>query len=76
MRGFLPGFAYQCGVLIAASIDWIEPAMAERMGYGKAMAILACIIFSGAAIITALGRERRGITFGSEIPEAPSNVSA
>ena len=29
VRGFLPGFAYQCGVLIASSIDWIEPKLSE-----------------------------------------------
>jgi len=74
VRGFLPGFAYQCGVLIAASIDWIEPSLAEHMGYAKAMSLMACIIFTSAAIITALGRERKGITFGTEAAANPQIV--
>ena len=65
VRGFLPGFAYQCGVLIAAPIDWIEPSLAEHMGYGKAMAVMAMIIFACAATIAAGGREKKGIAFGN-----------
>jgi SHS family lactate transporter-like MFS transporter len=64
VRGFLPGFAYQCGVMIAASIDWIEPSLAEHMGYGKAMAVMALIIFACAGSIAAMGREKKGIEFG------------
>ena len=63
VRGFLPGFALQSGVLIAASIDWIEPSMAEHMGYAKAMAVLAAVIFIYAGIITSLGRENKGSHF-------------
>ncbi len=65
VRGFLPGFAYQCGVMIAASIDYIEPWMAERMGYAKAMAMLALVVFGCAAAAVAVGREKHGVTFGA-----------
>jgi SHS family lactate transporter-like MFS transporter len=64
VRGFLPGFAYQCGVLLAGSVAYIEALFAERMQYPKAMALVAIIAFTGAIIIVALGRERRGIQFG------------
>ena len=70
VRGFLPGFAYQCGVMIAASIDWIEPTMAKTLGYPRAMALLALIVFAAAATVTALGRERKGVTFGQTAPAA------
>ena len=31
VRGFLPGFSYQCGNLIAASISWLEATLAPRV---------------------------------------------
>ncbi len=64
VRGFLPGFAYQCGVLVASSVAYLEALLATRMSYAKSMAIVAVIVFSGAAIIAWLGRERHGIEFG------------
>jgi SHS family lactate transporter-like MFS transporter len=65
VRGFLPGFAYQCGVLIAGTIAYVEAVLAARTSYSRAMALTAFIVFSVAAVVTALGRERRGITFGA-----------
>jgi SHS family lactate transporter-like MFS transporter len=69
VRGFLPGFAYQCGVLIAGSVAYIEAIFAAHTSYAKSMALTALIVFSLAAIVAGLGRERRGITFGAEIQE-------
>jgi SHS family lactate transporter-like MFS transporter len=65
VRGFLPGFAYQCGVLIASSVAYIEAVFAERTTYANAMALTAVTVFTLGAIVAALGRERRGATFGS-----------
>jgi SHS family lactate transporter-like MFS transporter len=64
VRGFMPGFAYQCGVLLASSVAYIEALLAQRMNYAMAMAATAAIVFAFAAIVTALGREKRGIEFG------------
>ena len=64
VRGFLPGFAYQCGVCLAGSVVYIQTFFAQRTSYSKAMAVTAFIVFSMAAIVTAKGRERRAITFG------------
>jgi SHS family lactate transporter-like MFS transporter len=69
VRGFLPGFAYQCGVLVAGSVAYIEALFAAHTSYAKSMALTALIVFSLAAIVGGLGRERRGITFGAEVPE-------
>jgi SHS family lactate transporter-like MFS transporter len=66
VRGFLPGFAYQCGVLIAGSVAYIEAVFAERTTYARAMALVAFVVFTVAAVVAGLGRERRGITFGSD----------
>src|SRR5437588_2204281 len=67
VRGFLPGFAYQCGVLIAGTIAYIEAVFAAHTSYAKAMALVALVVFSIAAVVAGLGRERRGITFGSSV---------
>jgi SHS family lactate transporter-like MFS transporter len=67
VRGFLPGFAYQCGVLLAGSVGYIEAVFAERMSYASAMSVTAVTVFVGAVLIIALGREQHGIKFGGEL---------
>ena len=75
VRGFLPGFAYQCGVLLAGSVAYIEALFARRVTYPVAMALTAVTVFLGAIIITALGREQRGIHFGGrEVPLAAVEI--
>jgi SHS family lactate transporter-like MFS transporter len=64
VRGFFPGFAYQCGVLIAGSIAFLEALLAERMNYANAMAVTALSVFSLCILVVALGREKKGIEFG------------
>jgi SHS family lactate transporter-like MFS transporter len=64
VRGFLPGFAYQCGVLIAGTVAYIEAVFAARFSYASAMAMTALTVFSLAAIVVSLGREQHAIEFG------------
>src|SRR5262249_33751818 len=64
VRGFLPGFGYQCGVLLASSIVYLEALFAERISYSRAMASVAGIVFTLAIVIAILVRERRGTAFG------------
>jgi SHS family lactate transporter-like MFS transporter len=64
MRGFLPGFAYQCGVLLASSVAYLEAVFAQRTRYSTAMALTVLIVLFTAAAVTALGREQHGIEFG------------
>ena len=66
VRGFLPGFACQCGNLVAASIAWGQAALAERFSYSAVMAASAAIVFVVTIVVAALGRERRGIVFGKQ----------
>jgi len=63
-RGFMSGFTYQCGVLLASAVPYIEAVLAKRMAYSYAMAWTAAIVFSGAIIMIALGHEKHGIQFG------------
>src|SRR5436189_1166464 len=58
VRGFLPGFAYQCGVLLAGTVGYLEAVFAQRMSYAVAMASTAVTAFAGATLSTYLGRER------------------
>lgn len=64
VRGFLPGFAYQCGVLLASVVAYLEARIAAHTTYARAMAWAALTVFLLGAIVTALGRERRGAVFG------------
>src|SRR5262249_16877294 len=64
VRGFLPGFRYQGGVLVAGSVAYIEAVFAGRTSYSVAMASTALTVFLLAAIATACGRERRAVQFG------------
>jgi SHS family lactate transporter-like MFS transporter len=64
VRGFLPGFAYQCGVLLSSSVVWIQAIYAQRTSYASAMAFTAVTVFTAACISIACGRERHGANFG------------
>jgi len=63
VRGFLPGFAYQCGVLLASSVVYLEAIFAEHTAYSNAMALTAVTVFAGGIIVTLAGRERKGRDF-------------
>ncbi len=64
VRGFLPVFAYQCGVLVAGSVVYVEAVFAARFSYTWAMACTAATVFTGCAIIASLGPEKRGVVYG------------
>jgi SHS family lactate transporter-like MFS transporter len=64
VRGFLPGFSYQCGVLLASLVPYVEAVLAEHISYASAMALTALIVFALAAAVIGLGRERAGVQFG------------
>src|SRR5437660_3673607 len=68
VRGLLPGFAYQCGVLIASIMPRVQTGLAERLPYPWAMSLSAGTVFILAAVAAALGRERKGIAYGTAPP--------
>ena len=63
IRGFLPGFAYQCGNLLASYIAVLEAGLAAIYGYRATLTGSAIVIFIVAAVVTMLGREKKGIVF-------------
>ncbi len=64
VRGFLPGFAYQCGAAACAYVLEIQESFAKHVGLTTAMATCAFVILPVAALVVALGPESRGIVFG------------
>jgi SHS family lactate transporter-like MFS transporter len=64
VRGFLPGFAYQCGVLLAGSVGYFEALLAEHISYASAMALTTAVVLILAAIVVLLGKENKGVQFG------------
>jgi MFS transporter, SHS family, lactate transporter len=65
VRGFLPGFAYQCGVAVAGTVAYIEAVFADRMTYAMAMSLTAMTVFILGAIAAYAGKEKHGVTFGA-----------
>jgi len=72
VRGFLPGFAYQCGVAAAGSIVYLQALLSERFSFAGTMALTALIVFAGAAVVVGLGRERHAAEFGVVAATGPS----
>jgi SHS family lactate transporter-like MFS transporter len=68
VRGFLPGFAYQCGVAVAGTVAYIEAIFADHMTYATAMAFTAATVFILGAVAAWAGKEKRGIAFGEVAP--------
>jgi MFS transporter, SHS family, lactate transporter len=72
VRGTFPGFTYQLGNLITAYAAQWEAAYATKSfplappasaDYGHAMQIIMLGVFAAVFVLTAIGRERRGISF-------------
>jgi MFS transporter, SHS family, lactate transporter len=60
VRGLFSGLAYQLGVLFAANAAYVEALIAQRFGYASALALVAAVVLGGAAIVIAMGGERKG----------------
>lgn len=66
-RGLLPGLAYQLGILIAAPINSIEYGLSSRVGYSWALAGFETVNIALLIVVLALGKERKGRGFVSEV---------
>jgi len=63
VRGLMPGFAYQLGILIAAPTNTIEYALRDRLGYGWALAGFEIVNIALLITVLALGSEKKGKSF-------------
>jgi SHS family lactate transporter-like MFS transporter len=71
-RGTFPGFAYQLGNLFAAANAFIQARIAEthHNNYGLALALVCGVAAVVLSIVTWLGPEAKGASFGSPAPDA------
>jgi SHS family lactate transporter-like MFS transporter len=66
LRGFLPGFAYQVGVLIASTAPYIEASLVHRFTYAQVLGTVAAIVMIVAMIVIASGPEAHRVEFGRD----------
>ena len=74
IRGFYPGVTYQLGNLLAAFNLPIQQALAARYGYPFALTVTIVPVLCVLAILTGVGREARGIRFGTTGAEVPATA--
>jgi SHS family lactate transporter-like MFS transporter len=63
VRGLMPGFAYQLGILFAAGTNTIEFALRDRLGYGWALTVFEVTSILLLMTVVGLGSERKGKNF-------------
>jgi SHS family lactate transporter-like MFS transporter len=63
VRGLMPGFAYQLGIVLAARTNSIEYFLRDRLGYPRALATFEIANILLLIIVVALGSEQRGKSF-------------
>ena len=68
VRGLMPGFAYQLGILIAAPVNNIQFWLQTKVGYAWALAGFEAVNIILLAITVSLGAEKKGKSFLREEP--------
>src|SRR5271169_2568974 len=63
LRGFLPGFVYQMGVLCASSISYIEARAGEHFTYSRSMGFSMAVVLTVLLLVIKFGPEAKGIAF-------------
>jgi MFS transporter, SHS family, lactate transporter len=66
IRGFYPGVTYQLGNLLAAFNLPIQERLAHSHGYPFALAATIVPVLITVAVLTLIGKDAKGITFGTE----------
>ncbi len=63
LRGFLPGFAYQLGMLCAGIVPYLETVIGEHFSYAQAMGGFAAASLIVGSIVIGFGPEAHGVSF-------------
>jgi MFS transporter, SHS family, lactate transporter len=63
VRGVVPGFAYQLGILFAAGTNSIEFGLRDRLGYSWALAAFELVTICSLIVVLLLGSEQKGKAF-------------
>jgi SHS family lactate transporter-like MFS transporter len=64
VRGFLPGFSYQLGVVFAASAPFIQASLSHRFSYGPSMGTFVGVAMLVTIMVIAAGPEADRVAFG------------
>ena len=67
IRGFYPGVTYQLGNLLAALNLPIQQALAAAHGYPFGLVVTIVLVFLAVIVLTAVGKEAKGIEFGGRL---------
>jgi len=63
VRGLLPGFTYQVGILFAASTPTVEFMLRDHLGYAWALTAFELVVIAALSLVLAFGPEKRGRSF-------------
>jgi SHS family lactate transporter-like MFS transporter len=63
VRGLLPGFTYQVGILFASFTPTLQFALRNRLGYAWALTAFELVVIAALAVMLVFGSERRGRSF-------------
>ena len=69
VRGLLPGFTYQIGILLAAGTPTVQFALRDRLGYAWALTAFELIVIAALSVTLLFGIEKRGRSFVREPQE-------
>jgi len=68
VRGLLPGFTYQVGILLASGTPTVEFLLRDRLGYSWALTAFELCIVAALSLMLFFGQEKRGRSFVREDP--------
>ena len=63
VRGLLPGFTYQVGILLASSTPAVQFALRDHLGYAWALTAFELVVIAALSIMLVFGSERHGRSF-------------
>jgi len=66
VRGLLPGFTYQIGILLASGTPTLEFALRNRVGYAWALTAFELCVIAALSLMLVFGSEKRGRSFVRE----------
>ena len=75
VRGLMPGFAYQLGILFASPTNSIEYALREQFGYSWALAGFEVVTILSLVVLLWVGAEEHGRSFVRQAEGARAEVA-
>lgn len=76
IRGFYPGVTYQLGNCLAAFNLPIQQSLAASHGYSFSLIVTVVPVFVVVAILTIIGKEAKGISFGGRLGTSRDDATA